>query len=398
MQLIDVAGTATAAPYSRSDVVEALHEQQPATVAVGGGQLVGAAVARVAGRDAHLVALAIHPQWRNLSIGSALLRELDQEVIRHGAHRLLALLHPDQVGEMAFAHQGFTRVDGLHLYVRPASMVPEELAVVERYGGHVPASGLWDAMKGFSSTKDLIERRILAPLSHGELADRLGLRPPAAVMLFGPPGTGKTSFAQAIASRLSWAFVELHPSLLGQGQEAAVALRDALSDLSRIDRLVCFIDEADEIASIRAQRPETKPIVNELLKATPTFKSRPGRLMVMATNSIAAIDPAMLRPGRFDLIIPVGAPDFAGRTELATEFLPACDPADVAARTDGFTPADFALAAQRAAQLAFERALTGAGGEVTAADCLSAVSSTRPSVTSEATAAFETEAGSYARL
>jgi SpoVK/Ycf46/Vps4 family AAA+-type ATPase len=299
---------------------------------------------------------------------------------------------------MAFANQGFTRVDGLHLYVRPASMVPEELAMVERYGGHVPASGLWDAMKGFSSTKDLIERRILAPLSHGELADRLGLRPPAAVMLFGPPGTGKTSFAQAIASRLSWAFVELHPSLLGQGAEAAVALRDALSELSRIDRLVCFIDEADEIASIRAQRPDTKPIVNELLKATPTFKSRPGRLMVMATNSIAAIDPAMLRPGRFDLIIPVGAPDAGGRAELAAEFLPACDPADVADRTDGFTPADFALAAQRAAQMAFERALSGADGKVTAADCLLAVSSTRPSVTNEATTAFEAEARGYARL
>ena len=52
--------------------------------------------------------------------------------------------------------------------------------------------------------------------------------------------------------------------------------------------------------------------MNELLKAIPAFKSRPGRLMVMATNSIASIDPAMLRPGRFDLIIPIGAPDKRG--------------------------------------------------------------------------------------
>ena len=233
-------------------------------------------------------------------------------------------------------------------------------------------------MKGFSTTKELLERRIVAPLAHAELADTVGLRAPAAVMLFGPPGTGKTSFARAMASRLSWAFVELHPSLLGHGTEGAATLRAALDDLVHVDRLVCFIDEADEIASARASRPESQPIVNELLKAIPAVKSRPGRLMVMATNSIASIDPAMLRPGRFDLIIPIGAPDRAGRAELAAEFLETCDAEDIAERTDGFTPADFALAAQRAAQLAFERALAGGAPEVTAADCLDAVSRTRP--------------------
>ena len=138
-------------------------------------------------------------------------------------------------------------------------------------------------------------------------------------------------------------------------------MRAALDDLVHVDRLVCFIDEADEIASARASRPESQPIVNELLKAIPVFKSRPGRLMVMATNSIASIDPAMLRPGRF-------------------------------------TPADFALAAQRAAQLAFERALAGGTPAVTSADCVDAVSRTRPSVHKEAAAAFDDEAAAFARL
>ena len=398
VRLIDLAGTATAAAYSRSDVVEALNEQQPAAVAFASGQLVGVAVARMAGRDAHLLALALHPGWRNRGIGSALLRELDQEAIHHGALRMLALVEPGQVGEVAFAHQGFDRVNGLHLYVRAASVVPEELEIVERYGGHFPAAGLWEEMKGFSTTKELLERRIVAPLAHAELADSVGLRAPAAVMLFGPPGTGKTSFARAIASRLSWAFVELHPSLLGPGTGGAATLRAALDDLVHVDRLVCFIDEADEIASARASRPESQPIVNELLKAIPVFKSRPGRLMVMATNSIASIDPAMLRPGRFDLIIPIGAPDRGGRAELAAEFLEKCDAEDIAERTEGFTPADFALAAQRAAQLAFERALAGGTPAVTSADCVDAVSRTRPSVHKEAAAAFDDEAAAFARL
>ena len=398
VRLIDISGSATGAAYSRSDVVEALHEHQPAVVVLSSGILVGASVARVCGSDAHLMTLALHPDWRRQGIGSALLRQLDQEIIHRGARRLLALVQPGQVGEVAFSNQGFTHLDGLHLYLRDASMVPEELAVVERFGGHVPGTGLWEAMKGFSSAKEILERRVVAPLAHTQLADQLGLVPPAAVLLFGPPGTGKTSFARAIASRLSWAFVELHPSLLGQGVEGARALRDGLMELSRVDRLVSFIDEADEIASDRATRPDSQPLVNELLKAIPVFKSRPDRLMVMATNSIATIDRALLRPGRFDLIIPVGAPDETERADLACEFLPAANPAEVASRTSGFTPADFALVAQRGAQLAFDRTLVGGSPEVTPEDVLSAIDLTRPSVTPEAAERFRAEAELYARL
>ena len=322
VRLIDVAGTATSAAYSRSDVIEALHEHQPAAVAVCAERLVGAAVARVCGADAHLLALALHPQWRNLGIGSALLRELDQGIIHQGAHRLLALVEPGQVGEVAFTHQGFTRLDGLHLYIRAASMVPEELAIVERYGGHFPPPGLWDSMKGFSSTKDLLERRIVAPLAHGDLADRIGLVPPAAVMLFGPPGTGKTSFARCCVA--TFMVVRRTPSLPPRPGHAGRRL-----PTSRTRRLAAC--RASGVLYRRGRRdrlgpharPDSQPIVNELLKAIPAFKGRPGRLMIMATNSITAIDPAMLRPGRFDLIIPVGAPDLSGRAELAVEFLPA---------------------------------------------------------------------------
>jgi len=398
VRLIDAAGLSTAAGCTRSDVVEALHEHQPAAVTLVGSVLTGATVARVCGPDAHLMTLAIHPDWRHRGIGSDLLRSLDQEIIHRGARRLLAVVHPGQSGELAFANQGFTRVDGLHLYVRDASMVPEELAVVERYGGVVPAAGLLEAMKGFSAIKHLLESRVVAPLSHRDLAADLGLVPPGAVLLFGPPGTGKTSFARAVASRLSWVFVELHPSLLGQGIEGARRLREQLQELGRVERLVCFIDEADEIASDRSERPDSQPLVNELLKAIPLFKANARRLMVMATNSIDAIDAALLRPGRFDLIVPVGPPDEEGRAELIAELFPVGDRGELARRTQGFTPADFALVAQRSAQLAFDRALEGGEGRVLPDDILRAVDATRPSVGPEAAARFAIEAASHARL
>lgn len=398
VRLIDASAPSTAAPYGRSDVVEALHEHQPAAVAIAGEKLIGAAVARIAGGDAHLLALAIAPEWRNQGLGSALVRELDQSATHRGARRLLALLESGQVGENAFVNQGFSSFEGLQLWVRDSAMVPEELAILEQYGGFLPPSGLWDEMKGFSSTKNLLDRRIVAPLAHLELADRVGLRPPSAVMLFGPPGTGKTSFARAVASKLSWAFVELHPSLLGEGAAAAQAVRRALADLGQVEHLVCFIDEADEIASARAVRPESQPIVNELLKAIPVFKSRPARLIIMATNSIVSIDPAMLRPGRFDLIIPIGAPDYEGRIELAADLFGTSDSGEIARRTEGFTPADYSLAAQRAAQSAFERALAGGSPELSATDCIDAVERTRPTVTPEAASAFESEAAAFARL
>jgi GNAT superfamily N-acetyltransferase len=398
VHLIEVSGAATGVAYSRSDVVEALHQHQPAAVAIASGVLVGAIVARVDDTDAHLLTLAIHPDWRKRGIGSALLRRLDQEIIHRGALRLLAFIRTGQVGELAFSNQGFTHLDGVHLYFREASMVPEELAIVEQFGGQVLPSDLWGSLKGFSAAKDILDRRVVAPLAHTELAERLGLVPPAAVMLFGPPGTGKTSFARAIASRLSWAFVEIHPSLLGSGLEGARALRDALVELGRVDRLVCFIDEADEIASDRSERPDSQSLVNELLKVIPTFKSRPNRLMVMATNSIEAIDKALLRPGRFDLVIPVGAPNEAERADLASEFLPAADPKDVASRTSGFTPADFALAAQRGAQIAFDRAVAGGSPQVSSEDVLAAIALTRASVSPDALDQFAMEAERFSRL
>ena len=125
--------------------------------------------------------------------------------------------------------------------------------------------------------KELIERRIILPLANSQLAGRLGLVPPQAVILFGPPGTGKTTFAKGVASRLSWPFVELFPSRLAADSTTglAAALREAFAMIAELDKVVVFIDEVEEIAGLR--RPRTTSIsqgvTNEMLKLIPPSAS-----------------------------------------------------------------------------------------------------------------------------
>ena len=149
------------------------------------------------------------------------------------------------------------------------------------------------------------------------------------MILFGPPGTGKTSFAKAIASRLGWPFVELFPSRLAATSTGGLAasLREAFAELAELDELVLFIDEVEEIATARSGATTAElGVTNELLKLIPTFRQKDSRLLVCATNAVHSLDSAFLRPGRFDYVIPVGPPISrpAARCGSATSARPAC--------------------------------------------------------------------------
>ncbi len=225
------------------------------------------------------------------------------------------------------------------------------------------------------------------------------------MLLFGPPGAGKTTFAKAIAGRLGWPFIELLPSKLESGSDSMSSeLRTAMNDLLQLDRAVVFIDEFDEIASARERNPTTKGVVNELLKMIPAYRSAPGHLLVCATNFVGEIDSAVLRPGRFDLVIPIGPPDLTARIALWEAALSRLDQRGVdidnlARNTEGYTPGDVELAAQRAAAAAFDRIREGAGPSYVSADDLDrAIGRTRASVTSDIRQRFADEADRFARV
>ena len=154
--------------------------------------------------------------------------------------------------------------------------------------------------------------------------------------------------------------------------------------VAHIERLVLFIDEVDEITGRRSERRDTEGVTNELLKAIPSFRARGERLLVCATNSVRDLDPALVRPGRFDYVLPIGPPDAKACAALWQRFVSALtsEPVrveELAAATQLLTPADIEFAARKAAQSAFERALAATkDSPATHEDFEAAVAATRP--------------------
>lgn len=394
------------APMEIAQFIADVNDGAVVVVALANGVLVGLVSARVAGDRAWTQLVAISPEWRGRGIGSALARGLEDRLLHLGVRKISALLGPGEVGEQALLNRGFTPTHGMVLYEKFLSLEPGEVRIIDKWGGQILGAELWDQAAGMEREKALIDQRIVAPLADPALAAQIGLRPPATALMFGPPGTGKTTFARALAGRLGWPFVELLPSKLSSGEGTlANELREAFIELGRLDHVVIFIDEFDEIAPARESRPASAGVVNELLKSIPDFRRRPGKLLICATNFVETIDPAVMRPGRFDLLIGIGPPDKAALTALWERALstmnlgPGISAEALASRCHGFTPGDVDLAAQRAAAEAFARARTNGGtAMVTIEDLTNAVDRTNASITPAMLDSFNMEVSRFERV
>jgi transitional endoplasmic reticulum ATPase len=392
-------------PVDVAQFVNDVSSGAPGVVALENDRIVGIVQARAVGDDAWINVVMIDPNWRRQGLGSAMLHRLEDKLLHLGVRKISALLSSAQAGETALLNRGFTPTHGLVLYEKLEPLAPISMRIVDQYGGELLSEKLWDSVSGMREEKQIIAGRVVAPLADPETASRVGVKAPATVLLFGPPGTGKTTFAKAIAGRLGWPFIELLPSKLESGDGSMSSeLRTAMNDLLQLDHAVVFIDEFDEIASAREHNPSTKGVVNELLKMIPAFRSAPGHLLVCATNFVADIDSAVLRPGRFDLVIPIGPPDLSARlahwqSTLASLDQRGVDIEKIAKMTEGYTPGDVDLAAQRAAAAAFDRIREGKKPlHITSEDLETAVARTRPSVTAEIRDRFAEEVGRFARV
>ena len=280
--------------------------------------------------------------------------------------------------------------------------------ILNEMGAQTVAREIWDTISDSQPPKQLVQRRVILPLTEEDLSRKHGVVPPKTICFFGPPGTGKTHFAKAIAGILSWWFIEIAPSMLmADGVEKVGAnLRRLMEKARSLDEAVLFIDEFEEIAASRdhADRID-KSITNEFLKQIPLLKSQGNKvLLVCATNYIRQLDAAMLRPGRFDCIIPVGGLDNEGRTTILQHYLAKLntgriDLDQVVALTSKFTPADIEYLFHQVAQFAFEQELaTKQDFRVTTETFLEIIPPIRPSLTDEIIEEFEQDSITYSRV
>ncbi len=398
-----------ASVFSVTECIGALRTNEPAVVALRGGALVGVAMATIAGDRAWVTRMAVDPECRRQGLSSTLLTALERLTVDRGARRIAYVLPEGDGFHIGLAKAGYLRTPAVAYFEKTVAAAPGDAAVLESLGGRILPTDLWGRIAGMDAEKSLIERRIVLPLREPERAQAHGVQPPRAIILFGPPGTGKTTFARGVASRLDWPFVEIFPSrLAADGGGLAAALRDVFAQIADLERVVLFIDEVEEIAPTRASGAITPAhgVVNELLKLIPAFREHDTRLLVAATNSIRSIDPAFLRPGRFDYLLPIGPPDPAARTALWRRFVAVSGRDDIdlpslVDATEGFTPADIEHAARIGAQTAFERDVVGGESSSVAGastdDYLAAIREIRPTVTPAIAADFAEDITAYAR-
>lgn len=284
----------------------------------------------------------------------------------------------------------------------------QRIKILNEMGAQTIGKELWDAISDSQPPKQLVQRRIILPLMEEDLSLKHGVVPPRSIVFFGPPGTGKTHFAKAIAGILSWRFIEILPSMLmAEGVEKIGAnLREVMEQARNLDEVVLFIDEFEEIAGSRdaADRID-KSITNEFLKQIPLFKNLQNKiLLICATNYIRVVDEAMLRPGRFDCIIPVGGLDREGRTTVLEHYLAKLNTGQVDLDrlievTLGFTPADIQYLFQQVAHFAFEQELAIKEDYLVTTETFMHIKpKVLPSLSEEVIEEFEKDSVSYSRV
>jgi len=260
----------------------------------------------------------------------------------------------------------------------------------------------FDSVAGLDEVKEEIRLRMVYPFTHAEAAERYGIRGGGGLLFYGPPGTGKTLLARAVAGEIDAAFFTVRPSdimskWVGEAEKNVSAL---FEEARGRERAVIFIDDIEALAPVRSGDGSSvmTRVVPQLLGELEGVSGRGSGalLFIGATNAPWDLDPAILRPGRFDVKVYVGLPDEEARAvilslELSGRPIEAdFDFGALSLALQGYSGADLRRVVEKAVGDTFlEEIQSGEPGDIGVDDLLAATGEVRPSVNAAGLARYE---------
>ncbi len=262
----------------------------------------------------------------------------------------------------------------------------------------------WNDVGGLDELKNQLKEVVELPLREPETFENMGIKPPKGVLLYGPPGTGKTLMAKAVANESEANFILVNgPEILNKWVgESEKAVRKVFEKARQASPCIIFFDEIDSLASRRSQSADSKAterIVNQLLTEMDGLRELHNVFVIAATNRPDIVDPAILRPGRFDRVLLVSSPDRQARKkifEIHTSKMPLknVDIDDLADRSEGYVGADIESLCRGAALVSIRRK----GNHVTKEDFEKAFDKVGPSVNENIIKSYEEFSNKFRKL
>ncbi len=255
----------------------------------------------------------------------------------------------------------------------------------------------WDDVGGLESLKEELREAIEWPIKHKDAFDYVDIDTPKGILLHGPPGTGKTLIAKAVAKMTESNFISIKgPELLSKWVgESEKGVREIFRKARLAAPCIIFLDEVDALVPRRgggsSDSHVTENVVSQILTEIDGLEELHNVLIIGATNRLDIVDPAILRPGRFDRIIEVPLPDAKGRSnifKIHTKKKPLAKDVDlekIVNLTEGFSGAEIAAIANRAGITALKRYVSGKSSSVkeiiiTQNDLIDAISKVKPKI------------------
>jgi len=222
----------------------------------------------------------------------------------------------------------------------------------------------WDQVGGLDELKQKLIEAVEWPLSHPTIFKRMGIRPPRGILLYGPPGCGKTLLARAVATESKANFISIKgPELLSKWVgESEKAIREVFRKAKMAAPCIIFFDEFDSIAPSRGRHTTdsgvSEKVLSQFLTELDGLEINKDIVVIAATNRPDILDPALIRPGRIDRILLVTSPDEKGRLEILkifTKDMPLANNIELESLKeliDGFSGADIETLCREAAMIA----------------------------------------------